>query len=181
MYSPTKQKILTLLASGLVVGLGTSPNIQWQIIKNLPKVFKDIDRKILRRILREFKQNRLVDFRDEKDGSVSIVISELGEKLALRYQPEQMSINIPARWDKKWRIVIFDIPEKFKAAREALRKKLKELGFTELQKSVWAFPYPCENEIKFLAEFFEISQYVRVLAVENISMDADLKLHFDLS
>ena len=87
MYSPTKQKILTLLASGLVVGLGTSPNIQWQIIKNLPKVFKDIDRKILRRILREFKQNRLVDFRDEKDGSVSIVITEKGKTFAMPYNP----------------------------------------------------------------------------------------------
>jgi len=181
IYSPTKQKILLSLASGLIIGLTHSPRVQWQIIKNLPKVFKDIDRKILRRILREFKQDRLVDFRDEKDGSVSIVVSELGEKLALRCQPEQMNINIPARWDKKWRIVIFDIPERFKMAREALRKKLKELGFTELQKSVWAFPYPCDKEIKFLAEFFEVGQHVRLLAVENISMDADLKLHFELN
>lgn len=181
MYSPAKQKILFLLVSGLAVGLSASPRVCWQMAKNLPKALKDIDRKILRRILREFKHDRLVDFRDEKDGSVSIIISELGEKLALRYQPEQISIKIPAKWDKKWRIVIFDIPERFKKAREALREKLKDLGFIELQKSVWAFPYPCDEEIKFLAEFFEVSQHVRLLTVENISLDADLKLHFDLN
>ena len=181
MYSPTKQKILFLLASGLVVGLSSSPHAYWQIAKILPKALKEINRKTFRRILKEFKHERLVDFRDEKDGTVSIVISELGEKLALRYQPEQMTIKRPSRWDKKWRLVIFDIPERFKNAREALRKKLKELGFVELQKSVWALPYPCENEIKFLAEFFEVSRHVRLLTVEKISMDADLKLHFELS
>lgn len=181
MYSPRKQKILFLLASGLAVGLSASPGAYWQMAKNLPRVLKDIDRKILRRILREFKHERLVDFRDEKDGCVSIIINELGEKLALRYQPEQINIKTPARWDKKWRIVIFDIPERFKKAREALREKLKDLGFIELQKSAWVFPYPCDEEIKFLAEFFEVGQHVRLLTVENMSVDADIKLHFDLN
>ena len=56
--------------------------------------------------------------------------------------------------DGEWRIVIFDIPEKFKKAREALRMKLKELGFLELQKSVFIFPYECEDEINFIVEVF---------------------------
>ena len=30
------------------------------------------------------------------------------------------------KWDGEWRIVIFDIPEKFKKAREALKVKIKK-------------------------------------------------------
>lgn len=178
--SPAKQKALLLLVAGLTIGLSGSPTAYWYIVKNLHKAWKEIDRAQLRRILREFKNDRLVDFRDEDDGTVSIVINEKGKKLAMRYDPDQISVARPAKWDKKWRVVIFDIPEKKRAARDALREKIKELGFYELQKSTWVFPYECTKEIIFLAEFFEIGQHVRILTVENMSMDADLKLHFDL-
>jgi len=180
-YSQAKQKVLLLLAAGVVMGLSGSPRVHWKIIKNLPKAWKEIDRATLRRILREFKYDRLVDFRDEKDGSVSIVITEKGETLAMRYDPDKMQIAKAVRWDRKWRMVIFDIPEKRRAGRDALREKLKKLGFYEFQKSVWVFPYSCEREIKFLAEFFEVQQYIRILTVQDVSMDADLKLHFGLN
>ena len=179
-YSPTKQKILLLLATGLVVGLSHSSLASWRLVKNLPKALRDIDHRTLRRILREFKYNRLVDFKDEDDGTVSIVVSEKGENVAMRYNPDQIKIVKPARWDRKWRVVVFDIPEKKRLARDSLRKQLKKLGFYELQKSTWVCPYECLNEVKFLSEFFEVQQHVRILTVEKMSTDADLKLHFDL-
>ncbi|QQG46647.1 MAG: CRISPR-associated endonuclease Cas2 [Candidatus Niyogibacteria bacterium] len=163
------------------MGLSRSPRTNWHIIKNLSKEWRDVDRRTLRRVLREFKYDRLVNFKDEDDGTVSIVINERGKRFAMRYNPDQIEMAKPVRWDKKWRIVVFDIPEKKRTARDALRKKLKKLGFYELQKSTWVFPYECSNEINFLAEFFEVQQHVRVLTVEKMSMDADLKLHFDLS
>jgi DNA-binding transcriptional regulator PaaX len=49
-----------------------------------------------------------------------------------------MRIN-NGKWDEKWRIVAFDIPEKFKTGRDALRRKLKEVGFHELQKKYLCF------------------------------------------
>src|SRR3990167_2211250 len=65
------------------------------------------------------------------------------------------------KWDKKWRVVIFDIPEKSRMARDALRRKLKELEFRELQKSVFVHPYECKKEIDFIIEFFNLRHYVR--------------------
>ncbi|MBI4008672.1 transcriptional regulator PaaX, partial [Candidatus Roizmanbacteria bacterium] len=41
------------------------------------------------------------------------------------------------KWDGKWRIVIFDIPEVNKRIRQVLRETLKVLEFWPLQKSVW--------------------------------------------
>ena len=51
------------------------------------------------------------------------------------------------KWDGKWRMVIFDIKEKFKLVRKALRDKLKQLGFGMLQKSVYISPYDFEEDM----------------------------------
>jgi len=85
------------------------------------------------------------------------------------------------KWDGKWRIVVFDIPEKKKGVRNALRRKLKELGFYELQKSVFVFPYECGNEIEFIVEFFELRPYVRTGVLEKIDNTTHLKRIFKLA
>src|SRR3989344_2297817 len=45
------------------------------------------------------------------------------------------------RWDGKWRILIFDVPEKIRGKRDFLRRELIDFGFYPLQKSVWVYPY----------------------------------------
>ena len=50
------------------------------------------------------------------------------------------------RWDGKWRIIIFDVPEKMRGKRDLLRKELAAFGFMQLQKSVWAYPYKLPEE-----------------------------------
>ena len=179
-FSPTKQKIVLLLLTGITLGLTKSSKAQWKVIKDLPKAWKSIDRQVLYRMLREFYRERLVDFREEKDGTAVVVLTERGEKYALRYKIDELSIPVPLRWDKKWRVVIFDIPEKHKRAREALRDKIRELGFLHLQKSVWIYPYPCKDILDFIVEVFEIRSYVNYLDVTKVSNDAKLRLHFNL-
>ena len=135
-YSPIKQKIVLLLLAGVTLCLNRSPRTHLRIIKNIPRAWKNIDRSVLYRTLHEFHNERLVDFNQQSDGSTIITLTEKGEKFALRFKIDEISIPIPVHWDKKWRIVIFDIPEKHKGAREALRIKLSELGFIQFQKSV---------------------------------------------
>ena len=180
-FSPAKQKILLILLAGVSFAFSRSPKNQWYIIRNLPRALYSIDKAILRRILREFYRDRLVDFRAEKDGTSIIVLTDRGRKRALRYKIDSLSITIPNRWDKIWRIVVFDIPEKHKKAREALRHKLSELGFIQFQKSAWVFPFRCKDEIDFIVEIFEIRSYVQYLEVVSMTNDAKLKLHFGLS
>lgn len=55
-------------------------------------------------------------------------------------------------WDRKWRIVIFDIPEDKRYIRDRLRIKLKELGFGMIQKSVWISAYPFEDDVRDFLE-----------------------------
>ena len=172
---------MALLASGVVLGLSPSPRVQWRIIKNLPKVWRGIDRTILRRVIREFKYNRLADFKENEDWTISVVLTEKGKNIALKYNPDRMFIKKPPRWDGKWRFVIFDIPEKKKAARQALRDRLRAFGFYQLQRSVWVYPYECKNEIDFIMELFEIRNHVHYFISESWLQDAALKLHFKLT
>lgn len=51
-------------------------------------------------------------------------------------------------WDKKIRIVIFDIQELNRVKRNQFRRILKQLGFVMLQKSVWLTPFDQFNILK---------------------------------
>lgn len=71
------------------------------------------------------------------------------------------------KWDGKWRVVIFDIPESERAARDALRRLIKQLGFRRLQRSVWIHPLPCEQEIDEISQAYGVQAYVTLLRVES--------------
>ena len=181
IYGPTKQKILLLLATGLALGLQkTTIGQQVKIIQQAVKEWSWINRHYLSRCLREFRDDRLVEYDENDDGNIKIVLSEQGEKRVLQFKIDQLILPKLKHWDDHWRIVLYDIPEKNKPAREALREKLKELGFYEWQKSVFIFPFPCRDEIDFLIEFFEIRSYVRYAELSNPTNEAELKLHFEL-
>ena len=117
-----------------------------------------------------------------KDHQVYISLTEKGRKKAGWLQIDSLKIKKPERWDKKWRIVIFDIAQIKKFYREAFRGKLKELGFYPLQKSVWIIPYDCQDEIELLKDFFGLTEReVRIIIAENISGSDQLKKIFKLS
>ena len=64
--------------------------------------------------------------------------------------------------------MLFDIPETKKTARDALRHKLRQLGCFQFHKSVFVHPAPCEDEIDFLAELFNIQEYVTVFRTPSL-------------
>lgn len=166
--------------AGVALGLSRTPKNYFKILRDIPKEWREIERKRLLSIVREFYNDRLVDYRENKDGEVEIILTKEGKKKAIKYQLDEMEIKRPDRWDGKWRMVIFDIPEKKKKAREALRNKLKDLGFKELQKSVFIYPYECENEIDFITEVFEIRSYVRFGRLDTFTNEEQFKLKFKL-
>ncbi|MBU2037227.1 CRISPR-associated endonuclease Cas2 [Patescibacteria group bacterium] len=85
------------------------------------------------------------------------------------------------KWDGLWRIIIFDISEDKKAAREALRQKLKRFGFYHLQKSVFVLPYDCEKEIAALADFFEANDSIEYITAKTLgNKEREIKDFFNL-
>lgn len=175
-----KQKILLLLVGGLALGFSRSPKNYFKILAAVKEDWSDIERRELVRAVREFHNDRIIEYKEKEDGSLEIVLTKKGEKRALKFQIDEIKIKKPEEWDDKWRVVIFDIPEKKKKAREALRNKLKELGFKELQKSVFVLPYECEDEIDFIVEVFEIRRFVRFMRVDSFTNEEQFKLKFNL-
>src|SRR3989344_2276951 len=109
-----------------------------------------------------------VDF-EKVNNQLYVHLTEQGKKTAGRLQIDALTINKPKKWDKKWRLVIFDIAHLKRIKRELFRGKLKELGFHRLQKSVWVCPYDCIDEIDVLREFFGLNKTeVRLISAENI-------------
>jgi len=178
-WGPLKKKVLLLLFGGLALYLSQGRRA-WKIIKEVHKEWKKINRQHLKRIIKEFYHQRLVALKEKPNGKIEVVLTDKGKLKALECKLEEMEIEIPSRWDKKWRIVIFDIPEKKRYQREIFRDKLKKLGFLKLQKSVFIFPYPCEDEINFLVEVLKIRRYVRVILAKNITNQEELLLRFKL-
>lgn len=177
--SPTKQKILLLLMAGLALGFAYTPGRQIRILKQLSQEWAKVDKKKLNSNIRELYQSKLVETKANKDGSLTFVLTGKGRVRALTYHFANMRIS-KKPWDGFWRIIVFDIPEKLRPGRDALREKLVHLGFYELQKSVLIFPYECKNEIEFLIEFFDLRKYVRYGVLKEIDNELHLKKIFHL-
>ncbi|MDD5693455.1 MAG: hypothetical protein PHU86_03215 [Patescibacteria group bacterium] len=133
----------------------------------------------LKDTLRYMEKNELVGLSSDKS-SVTLTLKKKGRDKALKYNIDEMTISKPKKWDKKWRIVIFDIPEKHKIARHVLKNKLDELGFKQIQKSVYLHPYPCENEIEMIRSVYEIRPYVKILTATDIEEESKLKKYYQL-
>jgi len=116
----------------------------------------------------------------EKDGQQILTLSEAGKKRVLQFNLDQIEIVRPKKWDWNWRIVIFDIPEKRKGGREALRSKLKQLGFHQLQKSCFIHPFDCKSEIDFISEIYEVSPYVNFIVAKEVEGAKQLQKVFNL-
>ena len=125
------------------------------------------DRYRAKRTIYNLKNKRLVNFYENG----VIEITEKGKKKVLQYNIEEMNIKLPTKWDGYWRIVIFDVPEKFKKARKRLERKNKRPRFFPLQKSVFVYPFECRNEIDFVSEFFNVGRFVHYIVAKELDSE----------
>ena len=180
-FGPTTKKVILLLAGGLGLSVARSSRQYFRVIKDVKNEWQKINNKKLNESIKSLYKNKLIDIKEHLNSKTTITISELGKKRVLTYQIDEMKITKPQRWDGHWRIVVFDIPEKNKRAREALRQKLRELEFYQLQKSIFVLPYECKNEVDFIIEVFQIRPYVRYILAKNLDNELHLKKIFNLT
>lgn len=177
---PSTQKILLLLFTGASLGLTRSPQQHFHILKSAHREWQRINRYALHRAIKALYRSRLVTTRENNDGSVEIILTKSGKEHALIYHTDAMRIPVMKKWDHAWRIVMFDIPEKQRGARDALARQLKNMTFYQLQKSVFVHPFECVDEIDFIIEFFDLRPYVRFVRAQYIDTELHLKKHFGL-
>lgn len=109
-----------------------------------------------------------------------LYVTKKGEKKLNIFARRDCKIDKPKKWDKKWRVLIFDIPENRKSMREKVRRTLLEIGFVRLQDSVWVYPYDCEDFIVLLKTDFMIGKDLLYMVVDMIENDKELRNGFKL-
>ena len=73
----------------------------------------------------------------------------------------------PHSWDKKWRLVVFDIPEQKRKLRNYFRRYLVILGFGKVQRSIWISPYDFSAIIQRYARKLGLSDYIFQITADN--------------
>lgn len=176
--SPIKKKILLLLFGGISLGLAYSPKSQIRVLKQMADEWQKINKRNLIRNLHDLYDYGYIDWKEKSDGICEAVITKKGIHRIKFFDIDSLSIDKPHKWDGKWRVVFFDIPEKKRKARNALREKLRDFGFYEMQKSVFVLPYECQNEINFVVTLFEIKPYVQYAEMMNATNEIELRKTF---
>jgi hypothetical protein len=108
-------------------------------------------------------------------------LTQKGEVALHRLELSDYHIQKPKRWDGRWRVLIFDIPEKRRGLRDKVRRTLMHIGFIRAQDSVWIYPYDCEDLITLLKADFKIGKDLLYLVVEQMEYDVIYKKHFELT
>ena len=117
---------------------------------------------------------------EKKNGKIFYRLTPIGCRQINRYRFKTLKIS-NKKWDGWWRIIVFDIPEEKRVGRDALRRKLKFLGFYSLQKSVFIHPFQCEREIEILGDYFNVSEYIEFFLARSIGRrEKELKGLFGL-
>ncbi|MBI3442477.1 MAG: hypothetical protein HY007_01815 [Candidatus Sungbacteria bacterium] len=137
---------------------------------------KNYERERIRQALRTLHKRRLVEY-VERGQKTYMRATENGKKYIRQFEIDTLSFP-QQEWDKKWRIILFDIPEQKGKARRAFQKRIQSLGCFPLQKSVFVYPHVCQDEIDFLASFWEVHPYIRYLETADLGKSEGVARRF---
>ena len=166
-----------LLAVGGIAIVLSLPGIAPALAMFVPK--NKYEKKRINGAVRRLEYNKFIKV-EKYDGKKRIIVTNKGKQYAKKIALDEITIEKPKKWDGLWRVVIFDIPEPKKYARNALSRKLKEVGFYPLQKSTFIFPYKCFEEVQFIRKYFDVEKYVSFLVAKEMEGSSILKKHFKI-
>lgn len=167
----TRDVLKVIAAGAIIISAPIVPPLPMILVETY-KLWKDVNKKDLGKIIKRLEKQEMISI-NEKDNKVSIIITEKGKKRLLEYDFENITIKAKKR-DGKWRLIIFDIPEYKKQSRDIFRKKLIQLDCIRLQDSVFVSAFPCKEEIDFLANYLEISDFVTLVVLDKIERGEQL-------
>jgi DNA-binding transcriptional regulator PaaX len=184
--SDTRQAVMDgvlrfVAGGGFLTTVLLAPNAAQMFDKPLTKLLARLDERSrdreLRRAVHYMKQRGLITY-ETRDYQNGIRLTPKGKKKLEERNIDALAIARPDAWDEKWRLVFFDIPEDLKTRRNALSRRLRWLGFQQLQKSIWIHPFPCRSELEALTEYIGIRKFVTYVEISQIDGDPQLRRRF---
>ncbi|OGG74886.1 CRISPR-associated endonuclease Cas2 [Candidatus Kaiserbacteria bacterium RIFCSPLOWO2_01_FULL_50_24] len=174
---------MLILAGGFAAALSISP-VLFVVLAGIGYAVKAEDKMCRRNIRSSFsylKRKGYVEVRSSKSGK-RVTVTVRGFKCASMYRIRKAlaaPMYYSLKWDKKWRLILFDIPTEDRAKRNAFRFFIKHIGAIMLQKSVWVYPFDCSERIILLRQFFQLTEKeLRLVVVDSLDNDQWLRKHF---
>lgn len=111
---------------------------------------------------------------------ILVSLSKRGWRRLEKLNFEAIQIPRPKIWDGNWWQVAADIPtKKYKRGADLLRQKLKDMKFYPLQRTLWFHPFDPRKEIEYIANYYNIGQFVTVMEINRLDkQDEDLLKDF---
>ncbi|MGZ6004888.1 MAG: hypothetical protein ACXWLH_01930 [Candidatus Saccharimonadales bacterium] len=166
------------VGGGLLATILIAPNAVQIFDKPARKYLNSLDKRArqreLSRILTYMKSREFI----AENYQHGLTVTKKGLRRIERRNFDNLTIEQPTKWDNTWRLVLFDIPQKYKHSRDALSLKIRELGFKPLQKSAWVHPFPCRDEITLVCQTYKIERFVSYLEISHIDNESALKKKF---
>ena len=186
-YAPARKVLILVGAGAFLTASILMPNLPLALRPFLDKKRKD-EREVwkrfnipyLKRTLDRLEKQRLVEMTHADNGKQLIQITSQGKQRVLKFALDELKIEKPKIWDRRWRLISFDLPEKMASVRKILVEYLSAWEFYPLHKSVYLHAYPCLKEVDFLREYLGVGKYVRMFTVSEIENDAQFKEFFGI-
>ncbi len=172
------EEILWRIYHASSIRVGRRSDIRFFLLNDILKDIHGFTGRQLTTAVYELKRRNLIE-KKNYEGSILVSLSQKGMLRAINYKFRMLD-NKKEKWDGRWRMVAFDVPNTCRKGRNALRYRLKMGGFYELQESIFLYPYDCKNEIDILLKLFKLEKYVRFGLLDFIDIQDKLKFHFKL-
>jgi len=140
--------------------------------------WRKFNQKQIEEAFRELNRYKFIK-KQEYEGSVLVSLSEKGILRARSAKLRHLKFETE-KWDGKWRMVSFDIPEQCRKGRRALVYRLKSAEFYEMQKSLFLCPYDCQKEVMAIVKLFKLEKYVRFGILESFDNEENVNKLFKL-
>jgi len=161
--------IIRVFVFGGVVGATlVAPNIIQALDKPTDKLLKHLDKRSKDREIKRIMDYMVTQGLIRGDYEHGLQITPKAKQRLRQTRPHRFSVAKPDSWDQSWRLVMYDIPEKYKSGRNIIAKELRLAGFWQLQRSVWVFPHECRREIESLSLHLGVDKFVTYMKVEHI-------------
>ena len=166
----------------LITAAFVAPNILQVLGKPFGKLVdmldqRDYERQVKReaqRVIRYMKQRGYL----AGDYEHGLQLTEKARQRLAKIAFRDMHVTPTQVWDRRWRIILYDVPEDQKSARDALGSTLRRFGCFQLQKSVWITPFSCREEITQIAAHHHVDTYVTYFEAINLDNEKVLLKRF---
>lgn len=129
------------------------------------KIIKGISsphKRALKMAVNRMKAKRFIEQETNEEGRTLVKLTKLGY--------EFLNNKKEAVWDGRYRIVVWDIPERKRRIRDLFRRRLKEWGFKNWQKSVWVSKRNVTDRLRQLIDELDMHKWVAVIESDDPSL-----------